>query len=1158
MRLKRVRIFGFKTFADRTDVNLEGGIVAVVGPNGCGKSNLVDAILWGLGEGNARQLRAQSSQDVIFSGSAQRKPVGFTEVSLLFDNEDGGLPIDTPEVSITRRLNRAGDSEYSINKRSCRLRDVHDLLADSGLGRSGYSIVGQKEIDQALAASPEERRAWVDEAAGVQRYRSRKVESQRRLVAAEQHLQRVTDILNELEAQREPLREEAEIAARYKSLLGALREVESGLLIKEVANAVQEMCDLDKRIADSVRLGREETDRAARLENTARSLEGKVAEVEAEIETVHRRIQENLSAVERAQAEIRLCEERRKSLKELEQSLGSADGGARIAQAQAEVTGLEGEVAVERGALDKLGQEAAGAGAVAAELTQSLRRIEARLIEARAQQAERLKVEADLAHRKERTREVKRELLGIKQGSPEMEAAVGAAKGELQALETKVKESRERIKVLEGDLQKLRQDEDRDAQEHRKALSDRSVLEGRMRGIEATIDAHEGLNQGARAVLEAKDRGFLTASYVPVGEAIEVAPQYAQALDVALGGAANDLIVEKEGDAKAAIAFLKENRLGRATFQPITLMRPSDVSMELRRLLTSKGIIGRASELVSCRAAHRPVIDSLLGRVLVVEDLDSALQYAKTAGWNRMVTLEGEVVHSSGAVTGGAAAKQSFGLVQRKAELARLGDELGNLAERLAEADQRSRNRAKSRAAIELSIQEHRHAVEEVGGDLQDARNYFQALQDEWNGMERSQQRLESEMAKLLSEAPTLLDPVDVGEIEAERDGVLKQLAAGSADAEQAEARLREADQRVSQAESRLAAGRRRLETVVEDEANRERRLAHVGPEDARLAAEIERQGQRLTQAEQEKTAAGTRLESLAASREALNLERREAGEQARMARENVSAMGDASHQAELTRARVDARRASSAARLLEEYGVDEEVAIQRSSGIELPPDAASVTGRLRRELKGMGDVNLGAIEAFERLTERFDELDAQRSDVRGGIEQIHAGILELDKLTRERFMDTFARLQLEFASLVTRLFGGGEGALSLTKADSILDTGLDIEVQLPGKKRQRLELLSGGERALCATAFLFGLLKIKPSPLVVLDEVDAPLDGRNVERFSEILVEFSQQMQFIVITHNPTTIQAAPIWLGVTMQEPGVSTLAPVRLPQSPAAKPA
>lgn len=1154
MRLKRVRIFGFKTFADRTEFSLEGGIIAVVGPNGCGKSNLVDAILWGLGEGNARQLRAHTSQDVIFGGSSTRKPVGFTEVTLLFDNEDGGLPIDCAEVSITRRLNRAGESEYAINRQPCRLRDVHELLADSGLGRAGYSIVGQKEIDQALAASPEDRRAWVDEAAGVQRYRARKLESQRRLVAANTHLQRVDDILRELEDQREPLREEAEVASRYKSANNSLRAVESGLLIHEVSKAAAEMRTLQTRIDESIKIQRTEVQEADRLESESRASAENVEELDRKAERIRRTVQECLTAVERAQAEVRLGEERLLSLDELERSLAPAavEGLTRIDQAGADLETVRAETIAEREALDKLRSESAGAGERYGLLVAKLKEVEARLAEARAAHAEALKREAERAHRADRLKEIRRELEGIKKAEPELQEALEEAKAAAATVNVAIQGDREAVKKLEAELSAIRRQEEQDAEVLRRWLSERSSIEGRVRGIEATIEAHEGLAQGARAVMEARHRGVLSGNYEPVGQALDVPQDLALAIETALGGAANDLIVDRESDAKAAIAWLKEHRLGRATFQPIPLMRPVEASTELRRLLGEKGVLGRASDLVSCEPRNRPVIESLLGRVLIVEDLDTSLSLAKTSGWRSIVTLDGEVVHSSGAVTGGHAAKQLYGLVQRKADLNQLEKQLGELSKKIAEAEARSRNFGRSRAGIETSLRECGEWISARREEAEEANSFYQSLNDEWTSMGRSRTRLETEYERLSGEKPEAKPDVDLRAIEVERDSLLKEIAAGSVDAEQAEERLREMDQRVAQAEARLQAAERRLKAALEDEQHRERRLAHVGPERERISSEIAAQKAKLQGSETSRQAAERELASVQTERASLHEQASLKTREARAARDNAAAVADAAHQAELSRARADMKRVAAAQRLFEEYGVSEEEAMEQAEGIHVPPDAAGLVSRLRRELKAMGDVNLGAIEAFERLTQRFDELDGQRADILEGMAQVESSIKELDKLTRDRFLTTFSQLQIAFSEILARLFGGGEGSISLTDPGSLLDTGIEIEVTLPGKKRQRLELLSGGERALCATAFLFSLLQVKPSPLVVLDEVDAPLDGRNVERFAELLQSFTASTQFIVITHNPTTIESAPVWLGVTMQEPGVSTLAPIRLPAS------
>lgn len=1158
MRLKRVKIFGFKTFADRTEFNVDGGLIAVVGPNGCGKSNLVDAILWGLGEGNARSLRASHSQDVIFSGSSRRKGVGFAEVSLLFDNEDGSLPIDTSEVSITRRLTRTGDTEYSINKQSCRQRDIFELLADSGLGRAGYAIVGQKDIDNALAASPEERRAWVDEAAGVQRYRARKLESNRRLHSAQQHLSRVHDILSELESQREPLREEAEVAKRYKTTLNSLREVESGLLINEVAKAVREVDELEKRIAESGRLAQEEVTRAEGLDRQVKAIGEQVSEIEREMDSVRGLQQGSLTAMERAIADLRLAEQRLEALDQLEQNLDeeSGKGQARVTELRAEIDSLVVEEKTEIEALDRLRIEHAGAGDEAKSLQTRLHDLEQRLINAREAHAKRLRHEAHAAQQQERTKLARRELKGIDESLPDLEQAVAESKAAFDEQFAAVKILQDHVKEIEGRLSADRAQEEQDAHASRRLLAERATLEGRRRGIEATIETHEGLNQGTRAVLEAAERGVLQGKYQPVGESVNVEKDLALAIETALGGSANDLIVDHDSDAKAAINFLKEHRLGRATFQPISLMRPFEPSFELRKVLGEKGVLGRASELVQCEYRVKPVIDSLLGRVLIVEDLDTSLKLAKSSGWSRMVTLDGEVVHSSGAVTGGHSQKQGYGLVQRKSDLAELEKEIAKIDRLVSDAESRARKRGGERQKLLDQVAGFNLQIHERQDDLDDARSFWQTLNEELQAAIKAKGRLQNELEQLTGHSGDQVEEVDVAAIEAGRDELIRQLASKSADASTAETLLREAEQRIAQAQMRLYTARKRLEVAEESEEGRDKRLANLEPEREKARLEIKRAEVQRDQGQRDKEEATVRLDKAQESKRTLLEQSLQLLEDAKAARANAHSMGDSVHQSELNRARAEAKKAASLQRLYEEYGLTEEDAIEQEGRHEVPPDAAAVVSRLRRDLKAMGDVNVGAIEAYERLTVRFDELDVQQKDILDGIEQVQASIKELDKLTSERFLETFTQVQAVFETMFQKLFGGGEGKLSLTDSTNVLESGLDIEVQLPGKRQQQLQLLSGGERALCAMAFLFSLLQIKPSPLVVLDEVDAPLDGRNVERFATLLHEFTDRTQFIIITHNPTTIEQAPVWLGVTMQEPGVSTLIPTRVSERPKAE--
>lgn len=1150
MRLKSIRIFGFKTFADRTELSLEGDVIAVVGPNGCGKSNLVDAILWGLGEGSARHLRAQSGQDVIFNGSARRKGVGYAEVQLVFDNEDGSLPVETPEVSLSRRLNRAGESEYAINRQTCRQRDVYELLADSGLGRAGYAIVGQKEIDQALNASAEDRRGWIDEAAGVQRYRQRKVESHRRLTAAREHLQRVTDILTELETQREPLKEEAEVAARYRSLQATLREVEVGYLVNDALAAADEQRRQEERISKSLEVARKESEDLSALERELKAGMSLLDELDEGSELLQQQKHEALRSLERAEGEARLGRQQLESLDERERSLTAdlQELAARVKEAEIELEAASREADAEAMALAELQDSVAGIGTEAQLLTENLKEAERRLTEARKKEAERLRLEVERTHRQERTKLARRELSTLLGSLPDLEEGVTAAESAAIELRARAGEAEERIRTADQEIVNLRREEEEEAKTVRASLAERAALEGRKRGIEATIDSYEGLAQGAKAVLEAARHGILEATYLPVAQAIEVGRELAVAIETALGGAANDLIVGRESDAKAAIAWLKENRTGRATFQPVPLMRTVVRSDDLLKLLADEAVLGIASELVECEPANRPVIDSLLGRVLVVSDLDNALRLAKTSGWSKLVTLEGELVRDNGAVTGGFQARQAYGMVQRRADLIEIEREIAKIAKTIDGFAKRSENRTRRIEEADARRTAETAAKVEVESELKEAESFLRALMDELKATVKDRERLERELASVApAEAP---EPVDVAACESARDDALRALAAKSADAEQSQERLREAETRAMQASERRVQCERRLGHARASVELRGRRAENIEPERRKINDLIQRVEADALRLRSNLERLDAELAGKHEARAKVSAEQADRRERAEQARKNLEAISAASHQAELNRTRAEARKSAALMRLLDEYGLSgEEVEAQRDRH-EPPKDAPSIVQRLRREMRAMGEVNLGAVEAYERLTVRFDELESQRDDVLGGIAEVEATIRELDKLTRDRFVMTFDQVGAAFAEMFERLFGGGEGRLVLTEPDNVLDSGIEIEVTLPGKRRQLLNLLSGGERALCTCAFLFALLKVKPSPLVILDEIDAPLDGRNVERFSEVLLEFTDRSQFIVVTHNPVTIAAAPVWIGVSMEEPGVSKLLPVKAP--------
>ncbi|MBS1715939.1 MAG: chromosome segregation protein SMC [Armatimonadetes bacterium] len=1160
MKLKRVRIQGFKTFADKTEFELGGDIVAVVGPNGCGKSNIVDAMLWGLGETSARALRAQSGKEVIFAGSVHRKAMGYAEVTLTFDNEDGALPMDCAEVSVTRRVDRSGQGEYEINKRACRLKDVADLLADSGLGRAGYAIVGQSDIDQALAASPQQRRAWIDEAAGVQRYRMRRQEAVRRLDAASTHLRRVQDVLQELDAQREPLAEEAEVAVRYKSALKGLRQVECGLLVKELAAAVEETEGLAANVLEAQTTAERETALAASLEARAKETAAQAATLESEAEGVRKLASQIRNLADEAASAISIAETRLQSLTVLEENLEAEAGSSRdrLSHASEDLEAAIVEVRAAEQSLEALSAELSGADTDAKALAADLESAEQALTEARERMAEAHRADLEREHRRQRAREAAKELQGIDGTLPDLQSGIEEAQASLTEAETAARSGREALEAHDKALAALVHDEEDRAAEVRKILAEVAALDGKRRGIEATIAAHEGLSQGARAVLDLVRSGKLEGEFRPVGECVQADPDLAVAMDTALGAAANDLIVPDEGHAKRAIQWLKDEKLGRATFQPVDLVRPQQRNRELERLAAGPGVVGIAADLVECRASHRPVIESLLGRVLVVEDLDVALRLARTSGWSRCVTLDGEVVHASGAVTGGRALRQTSGLVQRTSELAECEKSLKGLQKRLSalEAAGKAFENRRSEAVAERTRLQS--GLQPVLLAVEEARSWLKSLESELASTERARARLLAEIEGLEATSGSEPVTVDVTEFERVRDEAWKAYSARLKEAESSGERLREARDRAQTAKRRVEDCERRVKTVEESERHRAKRAGGLGPEREAQFAIIERARSERDTHEAEHARLSAMMHELSERRRGSASSVEHTTEQAQEARKAASQAENAAYQAELRRTRIDAKRATVLERLLEEYGVDQAKALSEAPTTVVPPDAGVLVARLRKELKEMGDVNLGAVEAYERLTERFEELDAQAKDIESGMDEVKSSIRELDRLTRDKFTETFVKIKEAFGETFKTVFGGGEGVLDMIQGGEDLDAGVEISVTVPGKKKQRLELLSGGERALSALAFLFALLKVKPSPLVILDEVDAPLDGRNVERFIGLMRDFSKDIQFVLVTHNTTTIQCADVWFGVTMQEPGVSTLVPFKVAEDVGRSPA
>ena len=1182
MILKSLTIQGFKSFAGRVTLELPRGVAAVVGPNGSGKSNISDAIRWVLGEQSMRLLRGTRLEDVIFSGSETKRPVGMAEVSVTFDNQDGTIPLEFSEVTVTRRVYRSGESEFFINKTPCRLRDIQELFMDTGLGKGSLAIVGQGEVDSILSARPEDRRAFLEEAAGISKYRARKREALARLAGTEESLVRVRDIIAEVESRLHPLRTQAEAAKTYEELNGELRAVEVTLLLGERAKLLeayrrvrsdqrlreeereklrsqaQEMEEELRRLGEAVRALDEEVDAGRDALESARAGEAaarhreelaadRLARAGSEEEAARRRLgewQERLAALEADRARgvqlfdelKRTVEERRARASEVEELLGA----------------LEEELSKAETELEQARRRERSLAEAYLELTSKRARLEQE-VEGRAQRAEELR-EA-LARLEEEEKGAHEELAAA-------EEALRRAQSARDEAARRAAECEERLKGARLERERLEEQLVRERRTEQELRARRQVLAG----MEAS---REGYHRGVRAVLsEAPRRGWDLKG--AVAEVVRVPRELETAIEVALGGAQQYVIAQRDQDAKAAIEYLKERGLGRATFLPLESLRPSSLPEEaLRRVRESPGILGIASALIEAPAPCRPAIDYLLGRVVVAKSLDAAIALARREQRiARIVTLDGDVVVPGGTMTGGSRPARSEGLVGRSRQLeeldvaieecraraaaaeealARIEDETARLRGEAGTAEEERRRCELELLAAESRVKESKALLERIEQEVRARRSTLERAEGESGGRAGELERLDSEVEAVERERRQL-----AGKIEA----LEASLRARRDELEGLRRRAGEAKVALAEAERDLAGCERELRRVVEESERAARQaeqesaaLARLDEERRRAAAELERaRADALKAAEAQGELAG-RLEELRAKRRELHERMDALTSEGHRLQAQVEEAQEACASLRVQAERLEGQLMQVEEKLQERAGAADPEAIELPLSERDPEKLRSRARELRRRIEALGPVNLASIDEYREVSERHAFLTSQKSDLEAAKAQLEDVIARIDRESRSKLEEVFREVNAAFGQTFARLFGGGKASLEFTDPTDPLESGVEIFVQPPGKKLQNLLALSGGERALAAIALLFAILTVRPSPFCVLDEIDAALDEHNLDRFRRMLEEFSHKTQFLVITHRQGTMEAADSLFGVTMEEPGSSALVSLKM---------
>ena len=1178
MVLKELEIQGFKSFPDKVRITFGRGVTGVVGPNGSGKSNLSDAIRWVLGETSSRQLRsAGKMEDVIFGGTRRRGAMGYASVRLTLDNTDHTLDLDAPEVTIGRRYYRSGDSEYTINGQACRLKDVYELLLDTGIGRDGYSIIGQGRIAEIVAAKGSERREIFEEACGIAKYRYRRTEAEHSLAAAQANLERLRDILGELESRVGPLAREAEKAKAYLELAGRRKGLEVTLWVESIraARAAMQQLQRDYETAQAAFERWDSQDKASQQE--AEEIRMQAQRLTVEIERLNGDIRSITEQISGSDSRIAVLENDRVHARQSAESL-RAELAAGQTGREAAAAGLERQKAEAR----ELDRRAEALAAEAGGLEQQLAGLQSRTDAASARQAALRARLADVTDRETAARVEEAAARAAAESArgrlPEAQAAARAEQDRLAGLQENLADTGKYLDMLAGSekqLANVRAGLALKLNSRKKALAAASEAEQelarardaaaqRLNVLQELEKNMEGYQHSVRAVMQAAAGGRLQGVVGPVSSILTVEAGCELAVETALGAALQNIVVENEAAAKAGIALLRRENAGRATFLPLDTVQPGLFRGELplqARL---------ASSLVRAEERYQNIVSYLLGRIVVVEDIHAAARVARELHYrNRVVTMDGQVVNAGGSFTGGSV-QRSAGLFTRRQEIRELQDKIAGLARDCTAARLRTAQ-CKSQAdavAAELTAAEGEERT--AAGDRVRAEAEGRRLEQAVRQAEEAARQRSAEADALASEAGRQAEAAEKAAearaaLEAEAGALTAELARLTEGGDSFAARQAELADALAQKRMDQLACQKDAELCRSRIADWEQRLADAGAHQDSLAAairdleardgeilraiqEVKDQTRRSRDAVREKeaaiqAAAGRRMERQAAETKAQAA--------ARAAAENRE---DASREM----ARLSERKSAAegeydqlAAKLWDEYQLTPTEAakfcVEYASLAALRAQVAEVRGKMR----ALGSVNVGAVEEYQEVRGRYESLKAQVEDVEESRDRLVRMIGELNGQMRDIFRRNFAAINGHFGRVFAELFGGGEASLALEDENDVLNSGIEIRVSPPGKVIKNLEALSGGERALVAISIYFAILAVNPSPFCILDEIEAALDDANVVRFAQYLRRISGKTQFIVITHRRGTMEAADILYGVTMQEDGISKLLRLDLEQ-------
>ena len=1178
MKLKGLEVQGFKTFPDKTKLDFTNGITAVVGPNGSGKSNISDAIRWVLGEQSAKALRCSKMEDVIFNGTQQRKKTGYAQVTLSIDNSDRTLQFDGDEISVTRRFYRSGNSEYLINNTAVRLQDIHELFMDTGLGRDGYSMIGQGKIDSIVSTKGEDRREIFEEAAGISRFRYKKADAEKRLDKTEENLIRLRDIMSELEGRVEPLRVQAEKAKAYLQYAEEKRGLEIALWLRTLEKSSQQVREQEDKIAVAQTQYNDIEKSLQNIQTQTEDIFSKQNNYDQQTYELHQQISECDSINAEKSSEISVLKNdilhNEQNVERIKNDISSAKESEKlvaeeISQKQKNITESEKALSLKNAELsiytrslnslrseeNKTSEQLDSLNAEIAELSENSANAKISYMTSSSSISE-ITTRMEAVENTIKTRSSQK--ITLKNIIVDQEKMLGKCVENINSLSQNISESETALNSQKSECDKLKANADSLSLDSEQLFRKAKMLEELEKNL-------EGFLQSVKIILRESKKGTLTGIHGAVSRVIKTPSKYSTAIEIALGAAMQNVVVSDENAAKSAIAYLKKINGGRATFLPVNIIQPRYLNET--GLENCSGFIGIASSLCSCDSQYKNILENLLGKIVIAKDIDCATDIARNYSYRfKIVTLDGQVVNAGGSLTGGSLAKNT-GLLGRAGEIETIRSNAKNISERAENVKQQYNAKLKTFSEMSAKLTELKSQLAKLNEDKINISAEINSRKTELANTERSLSEILTERTNSVERLEELTKTMNTARAEYEKYSKNIQEKQDNADIlvntkndfiakrEKVNEKLQEVrlavltlEKDISSAKADIQNAQLRAENSAEKIRNYENEIRSILSQNKTVKLQIQSLEVQMNELTKKSASLKKSIEDINNEKNELDktLSQLRKTEREKLSdRENIS--GELARLQE-RRENLQKQYDEINAKLWEEYELTKREAENIAVKIEEVGKAQRRLNELKQKIRSLGNVNVSAIEEYKEVKERYEFLKVQICDIEKSKSELLKLINDLTKQMREIFVERFNLINQNFAQTFTELFGGGKASLSLSDPENVLTTGIDISVEPPGKIVSHIELLSGGEKALVAIALYFAIMKVSPAPFCVMDEIEAALDDVNVYRFAAYLRRMNDNTQFICITHRRGTMEEADVLYGVTMQDRGISKLLELR----------